>query len=124
MEAEEARKTLKKVCKPGSTVYTILRHVSQSGMSRRISCFVIGKDKKPFMLDWYFEKLDISKRHRDKEGLVVGGCGMDMGFHLVYCLGRKLYPKGFKLAKNQYGRNGDKSGFDKDGGYALNQEWV
>lgn len=27
--------------------------------------------------------------------IVVGGCGMDMGFHLVYTLGRYLYPDGF-----------------------------
>lgn len=44
---------------------------------------------------------------------------MDMTFEVVYELGHYLYPKGFKLSKGQYGRNGDTSGYDKDGGYAL-----
>ncbi len=124
MEKEEAEKALRKMCKPGSTVYTILRHVSSSGMSRRISCFIIDKDRKPLTIDWYIEKLGLYKRHKSKEGLIVGGCGMDMGFDVVYQTSGQLYPKGFKLAKNQHGRNGDTSGFDNNGGYALNQEWV
>ena len=55
-------------------------------------------------------------------GLVVGGCGMDMGFHVVYSLGRVLWPKGFKV--NGIGRNGDISGHDKDGGYRLVHQWL
>ena|ERR1035437_1828097 len=51
-----------------------------------------------------------------------GGCGMDMGFHLVYNLGRTLFPEGFKVEGR--GRNGDASGWDKDGGYALKQRWI
>ena len=47
---------------------------------------------------------------------------MDMGFALVYELSRELYPKGFKVAG--VGRNGDTSGHDKDGGYALKQRWL
>lgn len=124
MDKAESTKALRKMCKPGSTVYTILRHVSQSGMSRRISCFIVGSDKKPLLIDWYIEKLGMYKRHKTHEGLVVGGCGMDMGFDVVYQTSSQLYPKGFKLAKNQHGRNGETSGHDDNGGYALNQEWV
>ena len=37
-------------------------------------------------------------RRNDKDGsLIVGGCGMDMGFHTVYCLSRALFPKGFSM---------------------------
>ena len=37
--------------KPGDTVYTILRHVSRSGMVREISLLTIS-DNKPISLDW------------------------------------------------------------------------
>jgi len=38
--------------------------------------------------------------------LRVGGCGMDMGFHIVYSLSLALY------------------GSANDGGYTLSQEWL
>lgn len=115
---------LRKILKPGDRIYTILRHVSSSGMSRRISVIAIGENAKPYSLDWYIEKLGIYKRDNKKDGLRVNGCGMDMGSAVTYSLGRSLFPKGFKLAKDQYGRNGDKSGYDNDGGYAFKHEWL
>lgn len=104
------------------TIFTVLRHVSASGMSRRIDVYAI-KDNRPLYLSGICEKLGIGKIGKDR-GLIVNGCGMDMGFAIVYDLGRKVFPNGFKLRKNENGRNGDKSGFDKDGGYALKQEWL
>lgn len=38
---EQERQQLLKWLQPGSTVYTVLRHVSSSGMPRRISCFIV-----------------------------------------------------------------------------------
>ena len=35
-ERDEAREKLRKWLKPGDTVYTVLRHVSRSGMMRTI----------------------------------------------------------------------------------------
>ena len=114
--------------KPGKTVYTILRRRSSSGMSRHISLVIIDKDYngKPVIFDltwWAAQAMDY-RLDRDTGGIVVSGCGMDMGFHLVYSLGRKLFPKGFKLPKGQPGRNGDTSGRDNDGGYALKHTWL
>lgn len=89
--------------------------------------------------------------NRDKSGaLKVQGCGMDMIFHVVYSLGYVLFPEGFGIPcdkcgnrpisefdaahKNDqghypdrcycefHGRNGDRSGWDFDGGYALKAE--
>lgn len=117
---------LRKWLKPGSTVYTILRHVSNSGMSRRISCIIPMKDGSLLDISGYVGDV-IGARRNDKDGsLVVGGCGMDMGFHVIYSLSlsRHLFPDGFKLPKGKSGRNGDTSGHDKDGGYALNQRWI
>lgn len=55
----------------------------------------------------------------DRQGIKVGGTGMDMGFHLVYGLGRTLWPDG--TAKPHGTRNGEP---DRDGGYALKHSWL
>lgn len=92
-EKQEAIEQLRKWLKPGDTVYTVLRHVSRSGMQREISLYVI-KDGEPQWLDGWASKA-LGERIGKREGLVVGGCGMDMGFHLVYNLSRTLWPDGF-----------------------------
>ena len=127
-ERKEAIEKLQAMLKPGSRVYTILRHVSSSGMSRDISV-VIGAGKDIQDITWYAAKamcdtLRDSKGHR---AIRVGGCGMDMGFNLVYNLSRTLFPNGFKPcdAGLNYGRNGTSpNDVDTDGGYALTQEWL
>ena len=128
----EIRRELKKFLKPGDRVYTILRHVSSSGMSRRISLAVV-KDGKVISLDWYAEKLGVAQRHATKQGLSVGGCGMDMGFHLVYSLGRCMYPHGVNCAGDRKCRSNDHSNGSRDynrkhrhtdGGYAYEHVWM
>ena len=50
-----------------------------------------------------------------------------MGYHLVYELSSALFPKGYVPAKagKKYGRNGASArAIDRDGGYALNHEWL
>lgn len=122
-ERAEAIAKLRKELKPGMTVHTILRHVSKSGMSRRIDVVLIKRNDTRY-LTWLVAKACGYRSQGNGEGVVVGGCGMDMGFEVVYNIGRALWPKGFRLAKGQYGRNGDTSGFDNDGGYALKQRWI
>jgi hypothetical protein len=65
-------------------------------------------------IGWLAARAMGDRYDRDRQGIKIGGCGMDMGFSLVYDLGRTLYPRGFKV--NGRGR--------KDGGYALKQEWL
>lgn len=79
---------------PGQTVYTVLRHVSGSGMTRHISLYVVD-DGKIRDVTWDVGRLLGYRRNRDNGGLVVQGCGMDMGFDLVYNLGYALYPSGY-----------------------------
>lgn len=126
-EKQEALTELRKILKPGTTVYTVLRHVSASGMSRRIDLYVMRKGEPRYISGYAGRVLGI-KRSKDHEGLVVSGCGMDMGFHLVYNLSHALFPKGFIPAKAKpprHGRNGSKAtDLDTDGGYALNQRWL
>lgn len=94
----------------GDTVYTVLRSVSSSGMSRKIS-LKVAKDGKildltyyaAIVLDWPLVEVNGSRALR------VGGCGMDMGFHTVYSLARGLFRE---------------EGNTKDAGYSLTQAWV
>ena len=126
-EHDEAIATLLKFLKPKDKVYCNLRHVSKSGMQRRISFYCISHDEKDvatghkpalFALDWYIQNALGYRRH-DQGGLVVDGCGMDMGFNVVYNLGAALWPKG---TPEPHGRlNGEP---DSTGGYALKHEWI
>jgi hypothetical protein len=145
-KAESAR-YLRKRINPGDTVSTIVRNVSRSGMARRISLFIVDEGKIDD-ITWEVARVmgdPIKQRGQyvQDAGLFVSGCGMDMCFHTVYNLGRILFPDGFgeegelshgrkirpqtreqaakaveKGAKFR-GRNGDTSGWDTDGGYAL-----
>ena len=92
----ELESKLKKFIPPNDTVYTILKNVSQSGMYRHIQVIVI-KDNKPINLSyWIADYLEWS--YKDKTySIGVGGCGMDMGFHLVYTLSRSLFDDGYSL---------------------------
>lgn len=106
--------TLRSILNPGDTVYTILNHVSRSGMNRRISC-VIGAGKDVKNITWDVARaLGDPVRNRagyvQDVGIECGGCGMDMGFDLVYNLSRVLFPKVVKG--------------ETDGGYALKQRWL
>lgn len=94
-EKAHAKEMLLRYLQPDSTVYTVLRHVSQSGMQRRIDLFSIGQHEgKPYMqyLSGYAAAL-MEGRLSKKQGIVVNGCGMDMGFHLVSNLSYYLFGK-------------------------------
>ena len=119
-ERQEAIKYLKKTIKPMDTIYTILNHVSSSGMSRVIDCYVIKKNK-PIRISHDVAKATGYKLHKTKDGITVGGCGMDMGFALVYDLASVLFKGGD--GKTITGRNGDTKP-ETNGGYLLKQSWL
>jgi len=126
---QEARETLRNLCPPGTTVYTVLRHVARSGMSRRIDLYVI-QDGEPRWLSGLYKNAD-GIRHGKFDAITVQGCGMDMGFHLVYNLSRMLYGNTFPCIGEECPSN-DHSNGDRDrtphahsdGGYALRQRWM
>tara|TARA_Y100000004_G_scaffold186334_1_gene237735 strand:+ start:404 stop:721 length:318 start_codon:yes stop_codon:yes gene_type:complete len=100
MTKEEAIKRLKEEIKKGDTLWTQLNHVSQSGMTRHISVRQIKKD---YPLDWTrlvsiaLDWKEAKNRFGGYNGIKVGGCGMDMGFHLVYTLSKVLYDDGYAI---------------------------
>lgn len=115
--------SLKKWLKPGATVYTKLESVSSSGMSRRISVYIVAPktENAPARIVNITGMAANATGYTpsDKGGITMGGCGMDMGFAIVYALGRAIWPKG--TPKPHGTRNGAP---DKDGGYALKHSWL
>lgn len=89
-KSQEARTNLLDIVKPGAAVYTIVRHVSRSGMQRSISAFVIWNNE-VHMLDYWLKDLLDLPFDRTNGGLKVRGAGMDMTFWLVYETSRALF---------------------------------
>ena len=74
-------------------VYTILRRVSSSGMSRSIS-LCVADDKGQILNITYLAAKALGEKLVEVNGsnaIRVNGCGMDMGFHLVYSLSSVLF---------------------------------
>lgn len=117
-EATEAVERLRKLLKPGDTVYTVLRHVARSGMSRSVSVVVVRKGE-PLRLDHTVATALGLRVDRAHDGVVVSGGGMDMGWNLVYRLGQVLWPTGTPRP------HGTRNGLpDTEGGYALTHRWL
>jgi len=91
--------------KEGDTILTLCNHVSSSGMTRRIKCYII-KDNRLLNISYAVSK--VMEWPLNDKGLKISGCGMDMGFHVVYSLSSVLFKKES----------------DKDAGYSLRHEWI
>lgn len=141
-EAEDARKTLKKMLKSGDTVYTTLKHVSGSGMQRTIAVLVVKRNRftrqnQILNISYKVSQVTGFRYDSDRAGVKVSGSGMDMGFHVVYTLGEMLFPHGHPCTGKDTGKNrctsNDHSNGDRDytkgkrhsdGGYAFEQVWI
>ena len=120
MTKNEAIEHLKKNIKPGDKIFTSMKSVSRSGMSRKLQAFVI-RDNEPWNISGYVAAAIGLPLDRDIFAVKISGCGMDMGFELVYQLGYALWPKGDgKFTRNRNGNNGPET----DGGYCLYQAWL
>lgn len=115
---QQAIKDLKLLLYPGCTVYSSVQSVSQSGMSRRISFYLVDAEKSIRNIDHWIS-LAVGYKLSDKGGLVVNGCGMDMAFSVVYNLGHALWPQGTDTPHGT--RNGAP---DSSGCYALKQRAI
>ena len=94
VDRDDAVTKLRELLAPGDTVHTVLRHVAQSGMSRAIDCYKLDGGESRW-LSPLVAKVTGFRFSDKREALMVGGCGMDMGFHVVSTLSRVLYPEGF-----------------------------
>ena len=123
---------------PGDTVYTTVRSVARSGMSRTMDVYVM-RDNEPWRITYSVAKATGHQYDDRREALRIGGCGMDMGFALVYDLSYALWPDGFDcidpMNEDRSYRTGcpsnDHSNHPRDtfthhdsGGYALRHRWM
>ena len=106
---EEAREELRQLLAGDRPqVLTLLRHVSRSGMSRDISLFIMDSDGDLRNIT-YTAAAALGESCKDRHGhnvIRVHGCGMDMGFHIVYNLSSVLF-----------------AGQDR-AGYVISHRWI
>lgn len=141
-ERAEAIARLRELLKPGATVHTILRDVSKSGMSRTIDLFLLQPRKDGTVGRYWLSGLAAKAAGftlaPNDRGLRVSGCGMDMGFHVVYSLSHAIFAdlRGKRILKAWGHIPGHSNGADNwgqttakrptvgDAGYLLKQEWL
>lgn len=96
--------------KAGQTIYTSLKHCSKSGMTRAIGLHAVDKKSGDIIqLNYLAVELGVGNFNKKHGGITQTGCGMDMGFDLVYRLSRKIF---------------NKAEGHSDGGYALKHQWI
>lgn len=142
-EKDNAISDLRKMLKPGDKVYTVLRHRAASGMTRWLDVFIM-EGNEPRRITWTVGKALGYTYDRKYEALRVTGCGMDLGYDVVYGIGWALWPTGAPCTGSDGTRqkgsrcvvrcrsndhsNGDREykrgKIHKDGGYALNHAWL
>lgn len=115
----ESMQSLRESLKPGDTVYTVLRHVSSSGMSRRIDLYRL-RDDRPEYLTVHAARV-LGLKVSEKGGLVVSGGGRDMGFHVVYSLSRAMFGPNYNARQR---REAEEKGKPVDPGYVLKHCWL
>lgn len=104
-QLEEYKETLKGFFPIGSTVYTVLRHVSSSGMTRDIGIVGIANDPrneghfKTFHPNYMVACLLGLKHEANgwRDSVRIEDCGMNMAFAIVYRLATVLYGDGYAL---------------------------
>lgn len=93
-DKELFKQHLLEILQPGDTVFCSLKKRSASGMTRCIDLRVFrGDSRNPttqWLSYWVAKALDYTFDEKT-EAVKIGGCGMDMGFHLVSTLAAKLF---------------------------------
>jgi hypothetical protein len=107
-EQEAARQQLRELIKPGETLYTMLKHVSRSGMKRVVDVYRM-QDNEPLRISWSVAKAAGFTYDKKHEGVTVSGCGLDVGFEVVSGLSMALFCP-------------DK--YDHDAAYSLKHRWL
>jgi hypothetical protein len=95
-ERQEAIDQLRKYMTPGSTVLTILRKVSTSGMTRWIDVHVIVNNQ-PLRFTWTVAIALELPYDKKQEALKIKGCGLNVDFDVTYRIAQLLHAKGDAL---------------------------
>ena len=83
--------------KAGDTIYIVCTHVASSGMSRHLKALIVDNEGKLRNISSEIAEAIDWKTSKIGNAVIVKGCGMDMGSHLVYTLSRKLLKDGYAL---------------------------
>ena len=118
-ETQEARAELYKLLRPDEDVLCVLRHRSRSGMMRVIDLYIIRKGGLR-RISYGAAKAIGWTYNRKHDGITVDGCGMDMGFHLVYSLAGAVF-EGTRKHKNWAAKQAHGP---QSAGYMLRSRWV
>lgn len=121
-ERAEALARLARIIKPGDRVFTSIKHVARSGMSRSVAVYVIDPSGKDILNVTWNVAAALGYGWDNARGAIrMGGCGFDAGFHVVYYLGRALFPEGgdvtLSCRRHQEEREGNTT--ESNGGYLL-----
>jgi len=94
-EIKESEEKLKELIeKADYKMYTILNYVNRMGTVRHITTYVIIQNE-PIKCDWWVARVTGSPLKVD--GVIVEGCGADMGYELVYNISLRLFGDGYKI---------------------------
>lgn len=127
----DALRILKEELKAGRMVYTVLRSVARSGMSRTLSVVIITDEGNTWDITGLVARVLGDTRQRDGS-IRVGGCGLDVGMSTVYNLSTVLFRGGFTCTGHENCPSNDHANGDRDytphlhrdGGYALRHRWI
>lgn len=86
----------------GGTVYLHHNHSSNSGMSHYFDVYVVAYGQISKINHLVAQALGwTDKNSGTVRGVRVTGCGVDMGYHLVYSLAVKMFNDGYALGKRE-----------------------
>lgn len=94
-EKEKAKNELLEILQKSNTIYTVLYHVSRSGLTRRIKLYVCTGEE--VLNITYLACKILDRKFNDDGTMTVTGVGADVGFETVYNLSYELYKDGYKL---------------------------
>lgn len=124
---QHARKQLRKLCRPGTRVFTRLESVARSGMSRRIALYVATRKNEIVNITGYVARA-LDYRLNDREfTITIGGCGSDAGFDTVHSLSYALHgmrDKGDGALPENAGRPFTPRPGHYRSGYSLKHSWL
>jgi len=107
-ERAKAESELKELIeKADRKIYQIVTKVSNSGMHRWIKNMIVIENE-IMSIDWHICRV-LPRVSYSEYGVGISGCGMDMGFKLVYSLVLMLFPNEPK---------------NPNGGYAIKHVWI
>lgn len=133
-DQQESRAWLREFIGSERTLYTCLRHVSGSGMQRKISVHMVKIEEfnqsdydrgyKPQSrianISYHVARATGYRFDPKHEAITINGAGMDMGFALVYNLSRVLFEG---TTPDQEPRTNGSSTHG-DPGYVLSHRWI